>query len=93
MPYIRHTFEYYAGPQSGAIEGFYTNNGTAPDQVADELDAALDGAPAAWIVLSEETAWDERGLVRDWLEENGVRSEEQEFNRVRVMRFTLDPHQ
>ncbi|MEZ4766895.1 MAG: glycosyltransferase family 39 protein [Caldilineales bacterium] len=89
MPYIRHTFEYYAGPQDGAIDGSYTNNGSSPDQVADELRAALDGAPAAWLVLSEETAWDERGLVRNWLEENGVRNDAQEFNRVRVVRIVL----
>ena len=91
MPYSRYTFEYYASPQDEAVEGMYTNSGATLDQVADELGAALDGAPAAWIVLSEETAWDERGLVQSWLEENGVRGEEREFNRVRVMRFALDP--
>lgn len=93
MPYIRHTFEYYAGSQPGAVDGAYTNNGIAPQQVADELAAALAGAPAVWLVLSEETAWDERGLVREWLEQNGVRSQEREFQRVRVLRYRLDSHQ
>lgn len=93
MPYTRHTFEYYAGPQPDAVDGSYTNNGLTGEQVAQEMAAALDGAPAAWIVLSEEALWDEAGLVRSWLEETGVRGEDQEFNRVRVVRYALEPHQ
>ena len=91
MPYIRHTFEYYAGPQPDAVDGSYTNNGMSAEQVAQEMSAALDSAPATWLVLSEDALWDEAGLVRGWLEENGVRSEDQAFNRVRVMRFTFEP--
>ena len=74
------------------MDGSYTNNGLTAEQVAQEMEQALDGAPATWIVLSEESLWDEAGLVRGWLEENGVRSEEEEFNRVRVVRYTLEPH-
>lgn len=89
MPYIRHTFEHYTGAQPGAVDGPYTNSGSTPEQVAAELSAALGGAPAAWIVLSEETAWDQRGLVQEWLEENGQRTGEEEFHRVRVVRYAL----
>ena len=32
MPYIRHTFEYYAGPQPDAVDGSYTNNGLTVEQ-------------------------------------------------------------
>ncbi|MCB0257836.1 MAG: hypothetical protein KDI55_29270, partial [Anaerolineae bacterium] len=85
------TFEYYAGPQPDAVDGSYTNNGMSAEQVAQEMSTALDGAPATWLVLSEDALWDEAGLVRGWLEENGVRSEDQAFNRVRVMRFTFEP--
>ena len=92
MPFIRHTFEYYAGPLSDAVDGSYTNNGLAAEQVAQKMATALADAPAAWIVLSEASAWDEAGMVQSWLEENGVRREDQEFNRVRVMRFALDRH-
>ncbi len=44
MPYIRHTFEYYAGPQPDAIDGSYTNNRLTAEQVAQEMEQALDGA-------------------------------------------------
>ncbi len=89
IPYIRYTYEYYAGPVEHAVDGRYTNAGTTPDQVADEMAAAIGDAPAAWLVLSEEGLWDSRGLTRQWLDTHGRRTDDQALQRVEVMRFQM----
>lgn len=89
IPYLRHTYEYYAGPLKVAVDGRFTNGGSTPEQVADEMAAAVDDAPAVWLVLSEESMWDTRGLVRQWLDSHGQRTDGQQFERVEVTRFQM----
>jgi 4-amino-4-deoxy-L-arabinose transferase-like glycosyltransferase len=91
MPYIRHTYEYYAGPQASWIDGPYTNNGNPPQQVADEMHRATQGAPAVWLIAAEERLWDERGLARTWLATHGRPSDAAQFTRVEVIRYELSP--
>ena len=80
IPYLRQTYEYYAGPLTVAVDGRYTNGGSTPEQVAQEMAAAVDDAPAVWLVLSEESMWDSRGLVRQWLDSYGQRLKISNFN-------------
>ena len=89
IPYLRHTYEYYAGPLEVAVDGRFTNGGSTPEQVADEMAAAVADAPAVWLVLSEEDMWDTRGLVRTWLDSHGQRTDDQQFQRVEVIRFQM----
>lgn len=89
IPHARYTFEYYAGQQTGWIDGPYTNSGNLPEQVADEMARALAGAPAVWLVASEVRLWDERGLVRGWLENNARPTDDAQFTRVQVLRYAL----
>ena len=89
IPYLRHTYEYYAGPLKTAVDGRFTNGGSTTEQVADEMAAALGDAPIVWLVLSEEDMWDSRGLVRKWLEDQGQPTDDQKFQRVEVIRFQM----
>jgi uncharacterized membrane protein len=89
IPYLRHTYEYYAGALEVAVDGRFTNGGSTPEQVADEMAAAVADAPAVWLVLSEEAMWDSRGLVRTWLDSHGSRTDDQHYQRVEVIRFQI----
>jgi mannosyltransferase len=89
IPYLRHTYEYYAGPLKGGVDGLYTNSGSAPDQVAHEMASVVGDAPAVWLVLSEDSLWDSRGLVPAWLGAQGRLADRQVFQRVTVMRYEM----
>lgn len=91
IPHVRPTFEYYAGPQPNGLDGPYTNAGMSEAQLAEEMARGLAGASAVWLVASEETLWDSRGLARAWLEAHGQVTHDQPFTRVRVTRYVLEP--
>lgn len=91
IPYNRFSFEYYAGPQVDWADGPYTNNANPPQQVADEMRRATHGAPAVWLIASEEALWDSRGLVRSWLAAHGQVTAAVQFTRVEVVRYQLAP--
>ncbi|MEA3335506.1 MAG: hypothetical protein U9R25_06310 [Chloroflexota bacterium] len=89
IPYARHTYEYYAGPSPGWVDGLYTNNGNPPEQVDQEMQDALGDATIVWLVASEVEMWDERGLVQAWLETHGENDLTEQFTRVTVNRYHL----
>jgi hypothetical protein len=87
MPYNRITYEYYAGPQAYIIDGRYTNSGSTEAQVDEEMRRDVGQAPAVWLIASEEEMWDQRRLVRQWLEARGSGTDQQAFARVQVVRY------
>jgi mannosyltransferase len=89
MPYNRIVYEYYAGPQPAAIDGRYTNSGSSEAQVDEELRRDIGQAPAVWLLASEEEMWDQRHLVRQWLEDRGEITDQQDFARVQVVRYAI----
>ncbi len=89
IPYNRIVYEYYAGPQAAAVDGRYTNSGSPEAQVDEEMRRAVGNAPAVWLIASEEETWDQRRLVREWLETQGIATDQQEFARVEVLRFEM----
>lgn len=89
IPYIRYTFEYYAGPSRDWADGPYTNNDNPEEQVAAEMEQAVGDAPAVWLIASEEALWDRRGLTRQWLETHGHRTDSARFTRVEVIRYVF----
>lgn len=89
IPYVRYTFEYYYGPSDPWIEAPYTNYGASPAEVDRRMREAVEGQKGVWLVSSEPELWDERGLVQEWLESNGRRTDEGAFVRVRVAHYAL----
>ncbi len=95
IPHGRYTFDYYF-PQAEYAwsEGLFTNH-RLPDgsYVMSEQDAAqrmqemTSAYDAVWLVATETTMWDERGLVRAWLETSRERTDEAYFMWVDVYRY------
>jgi mannosyltransferase len=63
-------------------EGLYTNGGMMPEEAARQMAALTADRRGIWLVSSEASLWDERGLVQAWLEEHAVRRREAHFVRV-----------
>lgn len=63
-------------------EGLYTNAGMSPGDAARQMAALTAGSRGVWLVATEVPLWDERDLVRAWLEEHAVREREAHFVRV-----------
>jgi len=88
MPYIRYTFEYYyRGPTYAWAEGLWTNGGLSQADADAALRGQTMGFDAVWLIESESEMWDQRGLVRRWLEAHGQVDLRAEFMRVDVTRF------
>ena len=90
IPYARHTFEYYYRGDYSWADGPYTNGGMSEEEVAAILEEMTAGHRAVWLVASEEELWDERGLVKGWLDANADLVAEVEFARVRLYRYLLN---
>jgi hypothetical protein len=97
IPYARYTFDYYF-PMEGYphAEGLYTNHRgpsggyqMGKDQAWQQMRAMTASHDAAWLVASEVAMWDERGLVKEWLDTHGLRVAEAHFKRVDVYRYEL----
>lgn len=89
IPYVRYTFEYYYGPSDPWIDAPYTNYSASPTEVDRRMREVVRGQKEVWLVSSESELWDERGLVQEWLESNGHRTDERAFVRVRVTHYVL----
>jgi mannosyltransferase len=70
-------------------EGLYTNHGMDPDQVNLRMSALIAGSRVVWFVATEVPMWDERRLVKAWLDQHGVLTDEESFVRVSVHRYEL----
>jgi mannosyltransferase len=95
IPYGRYTFDYYFPTEAYVwAEGLYTNH-RAPDgsylmgeqEAARRMQEMTEGHGAVWLVATEVEMWDQRGLVRAWLEANAQRVDEAHFARVDVYRY------
>ena len=95
IPYSRYTFDYYfAVKEYPWAEGLYTNH-RAPDgsylmseqEAAHHMQEMTAAHDAVWLVVSEMDMWDQRGLVKGWLDANARRVDEAHFARVDVYRY------
>ena len=89
IPYVRYTFEYYYRHDYHWADGPYTNDGVSESELAATLGRITEGYRSIWLVASEAKLWDERGLVKAWLDGNGKPVDEEEFTRVRLYRYEL----
>jgi mannosyltransferase len=88
MPYVRHTFQYYYREPLRWIGAPYTNDGRSAQRVDRYLEAEVGDSEGVWLVSSEEHLWDDREMVREWLETNLTRLESQTFSGVHLVRYT-----
>lgn len=91
MPYLQHTLNYYYPQPYTFIEGLWTNDGKSEDTVNVEMTTLTANLTSLWLVTSEEDTWDNRHLVRAWLNKNGHLVDEAHFMRVDVYHYQLRP--
>jgi len=108
IPYGRHSFDYYVerwsdlhrgslpSPLAGGsyrwAEGLYTNAGMTPDEAARQMADLTAGSPVLWLVATETSMWDTRGLVQGWLDQRATLADQVDFTRVMVYRYTMPEH-
>jgi hypothetical protein len=78
IPHAKYSFNYYF-PYEGYpwADGLYTNH-LYPDgsymisetQAAGEMERMTEGYDVVWLIATEAEMWDERGLVKGWLDAN-----------------------
>lgn len=89
IPYVRYTFEYYYRDDYYWADGPYTNDGTSEEALEAILGRMTEGHRSIWLVVSEAELWDQRGLVKAWLDGNGKLVDEEKFARVSLHRYEL----
>lgn len=91
-PYLQRTLNYYYPvDQYTLLEGLWTNDDKDPAIVDLEMRNLLKCLTDVWLVVSEEALWDERGLVRQWLNDNAQLVDEAHFSRVSVYFYRFRP--
>ena len=98
IPHIRYTFSYYASgrndpndPAFFGMDGLYTNNGMTEAEAADRMARETAGAGAVWLIATETSMWDQRGLTERWLAQHGELTAHADYERVSVTRYELHP--
>jgi 4-amino-4-deoxy-L-arabinose transferase-like glycosyltransferase len=71
-------------------EGLYTNAGMGSEDLDRQMTELTMGTHVVWLVSTEESLWDERGLVKGWLDGHATLTDEAEFVRVTLYRYELD---
>jgi hypothetical protein len=78
IPHARYAFDYYF-PYEGypSADGLYTNHRYADgsymmseQEAAEAMEKMVGEYDVVWLVASESEMWDERGLVKGWLDAN-----------------------
>lgn len=95
IPYSRHAFDYYfPGGEYAWAEGLYTNYRASDGsylvnepETARQMVQMTAGYDVVWLFATEASMWDERGLVKAWLDSNLRLVDEAHFTRVDVYRY------
>jgi uncharacterized membrane protein len=91
MPYLKRTFDYYYPHPYDFLEGLWTNGGKSDAEVDVEMLNKTAQLTDVWLVVSEEDAWDNRKLMRAWLDDNAQLLDEMQFMRVSVYHYQFNP--
>jgi hypothetical protein len=89
IPYVRHTYEYYADDTAPWTDAPFTNAGASEEDVDTALTDATRDHRAVWLVSSEPELWDSSGRVLSWLQAHGALTDQARFVRVQVARYAL----
>ncbi|MCS7350994.1 glycosyltransferase family 39 protein [Thermoflexus sp.] len=94
--YVQHVFDYYfRQPYEGAwapATHFRTPEGTyrlGEAEIAAQMAALTHGRRAVWLIYSEAPMWDDRDLVRRWLDAHYRLAGRWAFQLVEVRRYEL----
>jgi len=71
IPYMKYSFWFYTARRPPFREGLYTNSGMTAAEVNKQMRQQVAGRKRVWLVVSEEWMWDNRQLVRKWLQAHG----------------------
>jgi hypothetical protein len=91
MPYLQHTLNYYYRPKYRLLEGLWTNDGKSEAEVDRQMQTITADLADLWLVSSEAETWDQRGLVRAWLDTHAELANQATFVRVAVYHYRLRP--
>ncbi len=88
---FRLFFPMVKGPDRSVLwmDGLYTNGGMSVAEVHSTMQRRVAGSKGIWLVATEATLWDERELVRSWLETHASVSARAELVGVIVSRYEL----
>lgn len=89
IPYLQYTFDYYYPGSYQLLEGIWTNGGKTEAELQLEMAHLTANLTDLWLVVAEEAMWDERRLVRRWLDEHARRIDEAHFTGVDVYHYQL----
>ena len=94
--YIQHVFDYYfRQPYEGVwapATNFRTPEGgylLREAEVASRMATLVQGRKVVWLIYSEASMWDDRDLVRRWLDAHGRLTGRWVFQQVEVRRYAL----
>jgi len=100
IPYNRHVLGYYLRPEEidRWIDAPYTNR-RLPDgsyemdsaEVARLLQTSIGSSKRVWLVYSEVLLWDERELVRAWLEATATVADRRVYQGVELICYAFSP--
>jgi hypothetical protein len=71
-------------------EGLYTNSGMSSEDASLRMAETVGNSRVVWLIESEASLWDRRGLVKRWLEEYAVLTDTGEFVSVTVYRYEVE---
>lgn len=91
MPYLQYTLDYYSSEEYQLIEGLWTNDNKSETIVAEDMRRLTSGLSELWLVVSEEESWDNRRLVRAWLDKHATLTNVARFMRVDVYHYQFRP--
>lgn len=90
-PYLQYTLNYYYAQNYNLLDGIWTNGGMTEPVLDAEMTRLTAGLADLWLVASEEELWDERHMVRAWLDKNADLVTEASFEGVEVYHYQLRP--
>ena len=91
MPYLERTLNYYYKKEYTFLEGVWTNAGKTEDELNSDMIRLTAELTSLWLVLSEADTWDNRKMVKTWLDENATLVDEAHFTRVDLYHYQFQP--
>jgi hypothetical protein len=91
LSYLQYTFNYYYPHGYTMLDGLWTNGGKSESAVDSEMTALTADLSDLWLVVSEDSLWDDRQLTQAWLNRHADVLDEAHFMRVDVYHYQLRP--
>ncbi len=89
IPYMKYSFWFYTNRRPPFREGLYTNANMSTPEVDKQMRQQVAGHKRVWLVISEEWMWDNRQLVRKWLQTHGKLRWHKSYTGAELLLFQL----